>query len=196
MCTSFDSGKYSHLKKVILLSGKRKCGKDYIGEKLADKLQAILLHLSEPLKLEFARLHQIDGKELLSSSSYKENYRKDMIKWGEEKRHADPSIFCRLAIEQKDEQCSTNPIWIVCDIRRYTDIEFFRKYFPKQLLLVRVEASIETRQNRGWVFTPNVDDSESECQLDENVRWSFIFSNNDSDNFETQMTHLIQMIQS
>jgi phosphomevalonate kinase len=83
MDDSFDPSKYSNVKKIILLSGKRKSGKDYIGEKLAEQLQAILLHLSEPLKLEYARLHQINGKQLLNSSSYKENYRKDMIKYAQ-----------------------------------------------------------------------------------------------------------------
>jgi phosphomevalonate kinase len=80
MSSSFDRTKYSNVKKIVLLSGKRKSGKDYIGEKLAEKLQALLLHLSEPLKLEYARLHQISGEQLLNSSSYKETYRKDMIK--------------------------------------------------------------------------------------------------------------------
>jgi phosphomevalonate kinase len=77
----FDKSKYSNIKKIILLSGKRKSGKDYVGEILAEKLQAVLLHLSEPLKLEYARLYQINGEQLLNSSSYKENYRKDMIKY-------------------------------------------------------------------------------------------------------------------
>ncbi|CAF2119139.1 unnamed protein product [Rotaria magnacalcarata] len=196
MNTSFDKSKYSNVKKILLLSGKRKSGKDYIGEKLAEQLQAVLLHLSEPLKLEYARINQINGEQLLDSSSYKENYRKDMIRWGEEKRNEDPSIFCRLTIEQKHEMCSLNPIWIICDIRRYTDIDFFQKYFPDRLLLVRIEASIDKRKMRGWIFTSNIDDSESECQLDKNVQWTFVFSNNDSDSFHEQMNNLIEMINS
>lgn len=118
------------------------------------------------------------------------------FRWGEEQREKDPSIFCRLAIEQKHEQCLNHSIWIVCDIRRYSDIEFFRKYFPEKILLVRIEASIETRENRGWIFTANVDDAESECQLDENVFWDFIFSNNSSDDFDKQMAELIELIRS
>lgn len=77
---AFDASKYPQLKKIVLLSGKRKSGKDYIGENLAEKLRAVLLHLSEPLKLEYARVHQINGEELLNSSAYKETYRKEMIK--------------------------------------------------------------------------------------------------------------------
>ncbi len=90
----------------------------------------------------------------------------------------------------------TNPIWIICDIRRYTDIDFFQKYFPDYLVLVRIEASINTRENRGWIFTPDIDDAESECQLDQNVQWSFVFSNNDSNHFDEQMNNLIQIINS
>lgn len=90
----------------------------------------------------------------------------------------------------------THSIWIICDIRRYTDIEFFRKYFLESFLLVRIEASKDTREKRGWIFTPSIDDAESECQLDENVSWSFIFSNNDSDDVDTQMNHLIELIRS
>jgi phosphomevalonate kinase len=119
-----------------------------------------------------------------------------IIRWGEEKRREDSAIFCRMAIEQKEDMCLTNSIWIVCDIRRYTDIEFFQKYFSEHLLLVRIEASIDTRKKRGWIFTSNIDDSESECQLDKNVQWSFVFSNNDSDNFDEQMNNLIKMINS
>ena len=69
-------------------------------------------------------------------------------------------------------------------------------YFPDCLLLIRIEASIEIRQERGWIFTPNIDDAESECQLDKNVQWSFIFSNNNSNYFDEQMNNLIYMIQS
>lgn len=99
-----------------------------------------------------------------------------------------------MAIEQNHELCSNASIWIICDIRRYTDIDFFRNHFPDRLLLVRIETSIETRKKRDWVFTSSIDDSESECQLDKNVQWSFIFSNNDTDNFDEQMTNLINMI--
>ena len=80
MATSFDRSKYTNVTKVVVLSGKRKSGKDYVGEKLADTLNAILLHLSEPLKREFAEFHRINGDALMDSSAYKENYRRDIIK--------------------------------------------------------------------------------------------------------------------
>ena len=80
MTAIFDRSNYAHVKKVVVLSGKRKSGKDYVGEKLADTLDAVLLHLSEPLKREFAEIHRINGDALMDSSAYKENYRRDIIK--------------------------------------------------------------------------------------------------------------------
>ncbi|CAF0977039.1 unnamed protein product [Didymodactylos carnosus] len=196
----FDSSLYNHVKRIVLLSGKRKSGKDYIGEKLYEKLndeqQCTLLHLSEPLKIQYANEHQLNGQNMMDSSAYKETYRKDMIRWGETKRLQCPSIFCELAIKQKHLICLTSQHWIVCDIRRYTDIEFFKKYFHDKLLLIRIQSSIESREKRGFIFSQDIDDSESECQLDSNVEWNFVFINNenDIDNFHSQINKLIALI--
>lgn len=99
-------------------------------------------------------------------------------------------------IEQKDQLCLSYPIWIIDDIKYHKEIEFFKKYFNDRLLLVRIEASNDIREKRGWLFQSNIDDSESECQLDTNMQWSFVFTNNEDDNFNEQMNHLIKMINS
>ena len=120
-----------------------------------------VLHLSEPLKSQFAKvcalrafvfnsLHVkavisnilsfiftsyfrmmkergLDAAELLTASAYKEMYRAQMIVWGEERRNADPGIFCRLACLSADRSPSpTWPIWVVADARRPTDVSYFQ----------------------------------------------------------------------
>ena len=96
----------------------------------------------------------------MDSSSYKEGFRKDMIRWGEEVRAQDPGYFCRLATTGLDK-----PVWLVCDARRPTDIEYFKSlYFCRT---VRVVASEEVRKKRGWRFVKGVDDAASECALDD-----------------------------
>lgn len=45
-----------------------------------------------------------------------------------------------------------SPIWIVSDIRRNTDIEFFKKTYGKKIKTVRINASENIRKNRGWVY--------------------------------------------
>jgi phosphomevalonate kinase len=60
-------------------------------------------------------------EELLGASAYKEKYRQKMIVWGEEKRNDDPGYFARLSTENAEE-----PIWIISDARRPTDIVYFQ----------------------------------------------------------------------
>ena len=96
-----------------------------------------------------------------------------------------------MAIEQKKESCLSYPIWIIDDVRYNTDIEFFKKYFNDRLILVRIETSNEIREKRGWILT---NDIESEYQLDTNIQWSFVFSNNEEDNLNEQMNNFIKMI--
>ena len=97
----------------------------------------------------------------MDSSSYKEQYRQNMIVWSEEIRNKDPGHFCRLATEGADR-----PVWLVCDARRPTDMSYFKQVYEGRTLCVRVVASEGVRVGRGWVFTSGVDDALSECALD------------------------------
>ena len=74
---------------VILLSGKRKSGKDFVAERLLPALgsDAVILRLSGPLKKCYAEQHDLDYAKLMSSDGYKEKYRRDMIRWSEEIRY-------------------------------------------------------------------------------------------------------------
>ena len=72
---------------ILIVSGKRKTGKDYICQKMVDHLEnnfndfisIKVITLSSPLKKMYAIEHNLDYEKLLDSSDYKENYRKDMI---------------------------------------------------------------------------------------------------------------------
>jgi hypothetical protein len=154
---SIDISKYSHVKKIILLSGKAKSGKKFLATKLVENLPTLLLlHINDSLKNE------------------------------------DPTISCGMMIEKNDQLCLTHSIWVIDDIRHHSEIEFFKKLFDDRVLLVRIEASNDTQQKRGWDCQGDMNDS----QLDTNVQWSFIFSNNDEDNFNEQMNNLMKLINS
>lgn len=72
---------------ILIVSGKRKTGKDYICQKMVNHLEnnfndfisIKVITLSSPLKKMYAIEHNLDYEKLLDSSDYKENYRKDMI---------------------------------------------------------------------------------------------------------------------
>ncbi|XP_006013817.1 phosphomevalonate kinase [Latimeria chalumnae] len=180
-------------KLVLVFSGKRKSGKDFITTLIQNRLGSqvcTILRLSGPLKEQYAKDHGLDFQCLLSASQYKEKYRADMIRWGEERRNADPGFFCRIIVQD-----ATQPVWIISDARRRSDVEWFQTHYGDVTQTVRVCASDETRKERGWTFTAGIDDAESECGLDEGVDFSWILTNNGKDVcFEEQLQKLIDFI--
>ena len=128
----------------------------------------------------------MDYKRLLDSSSYKEQYRVEMMKWGEDIRAKDPGYFCRLAIRK-----AAKPVWIICDARRLTDMAFYSSY---AMLSVRVQASNEVRRSRGWEFVASVDDGESECGLDQHNCDIVINNNGDSEQLIADIKKLENLV--
>jgi len=61
---------------IVLLSGKRKSGKDFVASKLANYFgdHATIIRLSAPLKKVFASENNLDYENLLTSGMYKELY--------------------------------------------------------------------------------------------------------------------------
>ncbi|GAB1287750.1 Phosphomevalonate kinase [Apodemus speciosus] len=157
--------------------------------------------------------HGLDFQRLLDASTYKEAYRRDMICWGEEKRQADPGFFCRKIVEGVSQ-----PIWLqesrtrcillmtpssvpgtvqqlVSDTRRVSDVQWFQEAYGAATQTVRVVASEQSRQQRGWVFTPGVDDAESECGLDNFGNFDWVLENHgDEQRLEGQLENLLEFI--
>ncbi|KAK6467123.1 phosphomevalonate kinase [Huso huso] len=97
-------------KLILLFSGKRKSGKDFVTSIIQQRLGSsvcAILRLSGPLKEQYAKEHGLDFRRLLDASGYKEKFREDMIRWGEEKRNTDPGYFCRLIVRDVPQ-----PVWV------------------------------------------------------------------------------------
>lgn len=180
---------------VLLFSGKRKSGKDFVTEALQSRLGAdvcAVLRLSGPLKKQYAEEHSLDFQRLLDTTLYKEAHRRDMILWGERKRQADPGFFCRKVVEGVSQL-----IWLVSDARRVSDVQWFREAYGPVMQTVRVVASEPSRQQRGWVFTPGVDDVESECGLDNFGDFDWVIENHgDKQRLQEQLENLLEYVRS
>lgn len=102
-----------------------------------------------------------------------------MVLWSESIRESDPDIFLRLAIEQT--KADLEPVWILTDARRPTDLRFFQaeRFAKCKIFRVKIRTTIETRTARGWIFTAGIDDKTTECGLDEHNDWDLIIDNND-----------------
>lgn len=177
---------------ILVFSGKRKSGKDYVTDLILNRLGAdvcCVLRLSGPLKQQYAQEHGLDLDQLLGPGLYKEQYRADMIRWGEARRLKDPGFFCRLATRG-----ARQPVWVVSDARRLSDLQWFWTEFPRQTRCVRVQSSENTRKQRGWSFTAGVDDAESECGLDSSVKFDWIITNEaDAPSLEEQLQPILTL---
>jgi len=98
----------------------------------------------------------------MGSSEYKERYRREMVAWGETMRNKDSEYFCRSESER-----ASNPIWLVSDARRPSDVEYFRRVSNDKILTVRIMCPDDVRVSRGWVYTDQIDNADTECALDE-----------------------------
>ncbi|XP_072038534.1 phosphomevalonate kinase-like [Amphiura filiformis] len=180
---------------VLLFSGKRKSGKDFVTDILQQRIGqdvCTILRLSGPLKAQYAKDHNLKLDKLLDATEYKEKYRADMIKWGEEKRNQDPGYFCQLTTTDVP---ASFKVWIISDARRQTDVKYFKEHFTKETLTVRVEAKLKVRECRGYVFTKGVDDAESECDLDTGISWDFTLHNNgDKHTLDKELNSLIECV--
>ncbi|KAH8305517.1 hypothetical protein KR018_002332 [Drosophila ironensis] len=182
--------------KIVLISGKRKCGKDFISERLQNKLahRSQIVRISEPIKSEWARKLHLDLAALLSDGPYKEQYRRDMILWSDEVRSRDYGYFCRAAMEEALARQPT-PYILVSDVRRKNDIRWFREtYGPDRVLTLRLTSRPETRSSRGWVFTAGIDDVPSECDLDDYEDFDLVFAN-DADFGQDSLEGLLETMQ-
>ncbi|GFT22655.1 phosphomevalonate kinase [Trichonephila clavipes] len=180
---------------IIILSGKRKCGKDYIADLLFKRFgekEAVIIRLSGPLKQQYALENNLNYEKLLDASQYKEVFREKMISWGEAIRNQDPGYFCHHAVQQS--QAKFKKVWIISDARRKTDIEFFLSNYPNKTYTVRISASDTVRKERGWNYTEGVDDCESECGLDTYKEWNFHILNDNDEQMSEGLDRLLQSL--
>lgn len=151
---------------------------------------AEIIRISEPIKSAWANEKNLNLAELLSDGSYKEKYRKEMIIWSDERRALDYGIFCRQASQNISKQTV-----IVSDIRRKTDIKWFRETFGEKIKLVRIKCDDKVRTERGWKFQEGVDDIQSECDLDEWIEWDLLIDNNGQKESGEISQKIVEMLQ-
>ena len=72
-----------------------------------------------------------------------------------------PLDTSRLATEEAHQ----HSVWIISDVRRHSDVSYFRHNF--KCVAVRVAATLSAREQRGFHFAEGVDDAQSECGLDD-----------------------------
>uniref|UniRef100_A0A6G3MJ51 Phosphomevalonate kinase n=1 Tax=Henneguya salminicola TaxID=69463 RepID=A0A6G3MJ51_HENSL len=126
----------------------------------------------------------------MKSSLYKEQFRREMILFGENIRKLDPYYFCKI-IDITAQQSGTK-CWVIADCRRLFDIKYFSDKYPERTITVRIECPLYIRSNRGFEFECGIDDAESECGLDNYKSWHHVIKN--ADHFDPEFNNLVDKI--
>ena len=71
-------------------------------------------------------------------------------------------------------------------------MEYFTSNY--KCVSVRVCASDEVRKKRGWVFTPGIDDAQSECGLDSYSCDCHVTNNGDDDILIRDIRQLVDLV--
>lgn len=112
-----------------------------------------------------------------------------MIEWSETKRKEEPGFFCSQAMAG-----ARSPLVIVSDIRRKTDIEWFCGKFGDRIRRIRISADEGVRKARGWEFKDGIDNSSSECDLDDYLEWDLMIDNGDDSLTEIRVQELLEFV--
>lgn len=103
----------------------------------------------------------------------------------------------KVIYTKKNLTAQDKPIWIVSDIRRKTDIRWFKENYGEIIKTIRLEADEETRIERGYKFKNGVDDVVSECGLDDYNEWDLVINNGKGrEPLETQLGQVMELIPS
>lgn len=89
------------------------------------------------------------------------------------------------------------PIWIVSDVRRKTDLRWFKETYKDLIKTIRIVADEETRKSRGFQYQDGIDNVASECDLDDYEEWDLVINNGDGrKQLEEQINSITELIPS
>lgn len=168
--------------RVILVSGKRAAGKDFVTDKIQKSFEKLNLKVHRTSlgilnKQIYAKKHNIDVNRLEKDRKFKEEHRQEMILHHSKMDELNPEWAVKSVLEAASKEEAD--ILIISDIRRLKDLEWFQKNSPSAPILLRIDANDEVRLKRGWDPNPEKDQLPTEVELDDYKTWASRFDNSD-----------------
>lgn len=184
------------MKTIILFCGKIATGKDAISNALhtiLEKESGLKVHRTAfalSLKKKAAEKYNLDVDRLQHDREYKQMYRQLLIDFGSVERTKNPSVWVDYALSDGQDA----DVIVISDFRFKNELKYVKHYYQDrnedyQVFTVKLTASKEVRQRRGWNPNPVVDNDPSECDLDEWIgHWTF---QNDDDTKPHDLARLL-----
>lgn len=177
---------------VILIAGKRCTGKDFVADCISDLLMesSQTLHVSKLptsmwVKILYAEREKIDHERLLNDRDFKEEHRQGLIDLAQNAKKEKESVWIDHSIDhilhQDDVIPECRKVFLVPDLRFLCEYKALVNHSllnsKFKLLFLRVEASLETRMARGMVPNPEIDQCQTETELDDFEGYDLILQN-------------------
>ncbi|XP_019367677.1 PREDICTED: phosphomevalonate kinase [Gavialis gangeticus] len=157
---------------VLLLSGKRKSGKDFVAEQLRSRYR--------PGGRGHGGVEPVPARPGGIYSPHRSGTGLDV------------AMGTALPCPALPHPCPQ----VVSDTRRLSDVAWFRAAYGPAVRTVRVQASEAARTSRGWAFVAGVDDAESECGLDQGLAFDWTLHNDgDAAALERQLGAVLGAVQ-
>jgi phosphomevalonate kinase len=171
--------------RVILISGKRAVGKDYIADKIQQSLEKLHLKvyrtsLGTLNKQLYAQKNNIDFNRLEKDRRFKEDHRVAMIMHHTKMDESNPEWAVKSVLQ--DATAKNADVLLVSDIRRLKDLEWFQSHSPSVPMMLRITANNQARLMHGWDPDAEKDQLPTEVELDIYKGWSSLFENSDISN--------------
>ena len=165
------------MKNIICFSGKQYSGKDTAAKLVLEAFPSFIrIGIADAIKLEYGKRNNLTFEEIEAN---KGKYRTGLIELGNEGRNIYPDFWLNKIIEQDKNV-------IVPDVRLIHEAEVFK---AAGAILIRVEASFETRNKRGIITNTN---DLTEIELDNYKGFDYVL-NNDGD-FEELKKNILPLI--
>lgn len=172
---------------IVLVSGKRYAGKDYICDQAINyltnlhKLNCIKISHSDINKQLYCEKVGADLNRMLLDRDYKESHRNKLIAFAQKQQQGNPLFLSELVLEKILNVITNNvDIVFISDFRRKMEQHFFEQRFGQNnIITLRINASNTSREARGWLYDHIKDTKYTECELDDKIDWNLLF-NNDS----------------
>jgi phosphomevalonate kinase len=165
---------------VVCLSGKRFNGKGEVAQILKSLFEksgksVTITCFSYGLKKAFCEMNGLDLERFVSDHEYKNSFRDELTAYLDK---TDPTLFTQLTIDFVNQMLTD--VYIIDDLRCLNyQVEYMNKQKLEHwtLIMLRINATNEERQKRGWIKT-SYDEHYCETELDDYGGFDSVIDNN------------------
>ena len=179
--------------KIIMLSGKRFCGKSTCAQILKSHYlrrykKVCATSFSKSLKMMFCKENKLDFERFMSDHDYKDSHRKALTDFLETQ---DPYSFSNYTAQFINRH--EYDVYIIDDFRvKETQYDYLVTNCPEcTITTIRINATNQSRESRGWKYDV-YDESIYETSLDKYPNFNYVVDNDSTENdFERCVTEII-----